>query len=96
MSNLCSKRALEVVFADLGPEYDWSGMDSSDFNKHIASRRLGYCKTMVTVFALGGSYRMTNKGPVKAKSIQFCIKLSFSSVALCDVKVPKILNRLLE
>ena len=53
MSNLCSKRALEEVFADLGPEYDCSDTDSSDFNEQIASMRLGYCKTMVTVFVLG-------------------------------------------
>ena len=53
MSNLCSRRALEAVFVDLGPEYDCSGTNSSDFNEQIASRRLGYCKTVVTVFALG-------------------------------------------
>ena len=47
MSNLCSKRALEVVLADLGPEYDFSGTNLSDFNEQIAPRRLGYCKTMV-------------------------------------------------
>ena len=39
---------------------------------------------------------MANKGTVKAKLQQFCIKLSFSSVALCDVNVLKILNQLLK
>ena len=53
MSNLCSKRALEAVSADLGPEYNCSGTDLSNFNEQVASKRLGYCKTMVTVFALG-------------------------------------------
>ena len=38
---------------------------------------------------------MANKGAGRAKSQQFCIKLSFSSVALCEVNVLKILNRLL-
>ena len=45
---------------------------------------------------LGRSDRMANKGTVKAKSRQLCIKLSFSSVALCDVNVLKILNQSLE
>ena len=40
MSNLSSRRALEAVFVDLGPEYDCSGTNSSDFNEQIASRRL--------------------------------------------------------
>ena len=53
MSNLCSKRALEIVFANLGTEYGCSGMDLNDFSEQIASWRLGYCKTMVTVFVLG-------------------------------------------
>ena len=45
---------------------------------------------------LGTSDRMANKGAVKAKSQQFCIKHSFSSVALCDVNVLKIVNRLVK
>ena len=45
---------------------------------------------------LGRSDRMANKGAVKAKSKQFCIKLSFSNVALCDVNVLKTLSRLLK
>ena len=53
MSNLCSKTALKAVFADLGPEYDCSGTDSNNFNEQIVSMRLGYCKTMATVFVLG-------------------------------------------
>ena len=52
-NNLCSKRALEAVFADLGPEYDYSSMNWSDFNEQIASRRLSCFKTMVTLFVLG-------------------------------------------
>ena len=43
---------------------------------------------------LGRSDRLANKGAVKAKSQQFCVKLSFSSVG--DVNVLKIANQLLE
>ena len=92
MSNLCSKRALGAVFADLSPEYDCSGMNSGDINK----RDSAIVKQWLQCSRLGRSDRMANKGAVKAKSQQFCIKLSFSSVPLCDVNVLKILNRSLK